>query len=120
MLETLVRPNQPVASVNGVEIGTREYQARVRFERQRLVSTYLQYIQFLQLSPDQNTQASIQSQLIICNHIGSFLRITKTWKHHTRHLYQTQRCRSHYAAVASDNAVAFIDQYWIGKAELSD
>ncbi|MGH2581613.1 MAG: SurA N-terminal domain-containing protein, partial [Anaerolineales bacterium] len=42
-------PSQTVAVVEGHEIKGKEYQARVRLNRNQLVNTYLQYVQMLQL-----------------------------------------------------------------------
>jgi peptidyl-prolyl cis-trans isomerase D len=46
---TLIIPNTSVATVNGEEIITSEYQVRVRLERQRLVNLHTNYLQLLQL-----------------------------------------------------------------------
>ncbi len=46
--EAVIQPDQPVATVNGEVITTREFQARVRYERLQLVNTYLQYFQAYQ------------------------------------------------------------------------
>lgn len=46
-LETWVRPSQPVATVNGVEISTAEFQKRARFSRRFFVQQYLSLYQFL-------------------------------------------------------------------------
>jgi len=49
VLEGAIRPEQPVAIVSGDEILTKDFQARVRFERGQLVSQYLNIYQYLQL-----------------------------------------------------------------------
>ena len=48
--EFLIKPNQTIVTVNDVEIKTREYQKQVRFERQRLVSTYYQFVNLYYLT----------------------------------------------------------------------
>jgi parvulin-like peptidyl-prolyl isomerase len=63
ILEEMVYPSQPIAVVNGEEILTKEYQARVKFERNSLVNQYLQYYQILQFITDQFTQAQYVSQM---------------------------------------------------------
>jgi parvulin-like peptidyl-prolyl isomerase len=45
----ILQPNQPVAIVNGDEIGTREFQVNVRFSRQQLITQYIQTQQFMEL-----------------------------------------------------------------------
>ena len=45
VLEGLIRPNQPIAVVNGEELLTRDFQARVRYERTNMVNSYYQYYQ---------------------------------------------------------------------------
>ncbi len=61
ILQSLVWPNQPVAVVNGEEILTRDFQARVRYERQRLVNNYLNYFQYYQAFQGQD---AFQSQYL--------------------------------------------------------
>jgi parvulin-like peptidyl-prolyl isomerase len=64
IIDQVVTPNQPVATVNGVEISTREFQARVRFERNNLVSQYLNMLDLAnQFGADPNSQAFFTSQL---------------------------------------------------------
>jgi parvulin-like peptidyl-prolyl isomerase len=41
----VIEPNSPIASVNGVEISTRDYQTRVRYERFLLENQYQQILQ---------------------------------------------------------------------------
>ncbi len=47
VLERWVRPAQPVARVNGVEISTEEFQKRARFTRRFYVQQYLSLYQYL-------------------------------------------------------------------------
>lgn len=62
--EVYLQPRQPVASVNGDEISTRDFQAMVRFNRQQLVDSALSTFQFLQMFQDNpETQASFVNQL---------------------------------------------------------
>lgn len=66
VLEGLVRPNQPIVTVNGEELLTKDYQARVRYQRSTLVSSYYQYYQFYlmgQQYQDQTTMAQALNQL---------------------------------------------------------
>jgi peptidyl-prolyl cis-trans isomerase D len=49
VLEGYIHPQQPIAIVSGEEILTKDFQARVRFERGQLVSQYLNIYQYLQL-----------------------------------------------------------------------
>ncbi|MGD8457815.1 MAG: peptidylprolyl isomerase [Anaerolineales bacterium] len=49
VLEGFIHPKQPIAIVAGEEILTRDFQARVRFERGQLVSQYLNIYQYLEL-----------------------------------------------------------------------
>ncbi len=44
--EFFIYPNQPVATVDGEIIYTKDYQARVKFERRQLVSTFSQWYNF--------------------------------------------------------------------------
>ncbi len=46
ILNTFVYPNQPIAYVDGEEILTRDFQARVRFTRGQLIDQYLFYTQY--------------------------------------------------------------------------
>lgn len=64
IIERFVKPGQPVAVVNGVEISTHEFQARVRYERNQLVNQYMNTVQFMQqFGNDPNTQAFFQNSL---------------------------------------------------------
>lgn len=60
----LIRPSQPVATVNGDKISTREFQLNVRFYRQQLINQYLQTKQFMELfSGDQTNQSYFDQSL---------------------------------------------------------
>jgi peptidyl-prolyl cis-trans isomerase D len=57
-------PRQVVAIVEGKEIFGKDYQARVRLNRNQLVNTYLQYVQMLQLfGGDPNFQQQAYTEL---------------------------------------------------------
>jgi hypothetical protein len=45
----ILKPNQPVAVVNGDEISTEEFQQNIRFSRQQLINQYLQTQQFMEM-----------------------------------------------------------------------
>ncbi len=47
--QALLQPNKAVATVNGEKITVKDFQARVRLERQGLISQYIQYLQFGQI-----------------------------------------------------------------------
>ena len=64
IFDQFVTPIQPIATVNGVEISIREFQARVSFERNNLVSQYVSMVDLAnQFGADPNSQAFFQSQL---------------------------------------------------------
>lgn len=58
-----IQPNQPIAVIEGEEIVTKEYQARIRFERQNLVSSYNQFASILQTPLDPFIQSQYQNYL---------------------------------------------------------
>jgi parvulin-like peptidyl-prolyl isomerase len=57
--EGFIRPSQPIAIVMGEEILTKDFQARVRFERGQLINQYLSIYQYMELF---NSDPTIQSQ----------------------------------------------------------
>jgi parvulin-like peptidyl-prolyl isomerase len=62
--QSFFRPRQAVAIVNGDKISTMDFQARVRYTRQGIVSRYNQYVQFAQaFGNDQSTQQMFSDQL---------------------------------------------------------
>ncbi|MBI3159195.1 MAG: peptidylprolyl isomerase [Chloroflexi bacterium] len=64
-LEKWVRPSQPVAVVNGVEISTAAFQKRVRFVRRFYVQQYMTLYQFLSVgSIDPAFASQYQTQLL--------------------------------------------------------
>ena len=50
------QPRQPIAEVNGEKITTKEFQARVVLQRNDLLNTYMQYLQFQQFGMDITAQ----------------------------------------------------------------
>ncbi len=65
--ENVIKPTEPVASVNGVPITTAAFQARVRLARNSLI----QQIQRAQLLNDTQTATSLQNQLADPMGVGS-------------------------------------------------
>jgi parvulin-like peptidyl-prolyl isomerase len=65
ILERLVlQPLQPVATVNGVKITTKDWQARVRYSRQSIIQQYIQTAQLAQaFGSDPSTAQYFQSSL---------------------------------------------------------
>ena len=60
----VIQPRQPVALVGGAEISTREFQARVRYERNQLVNRWLSTQQtMLSFGEDVNAQGFFQNLL---------------------------------------------------------
>ena len=56
--QTLIKPGQPVALVNGDEITTEEFQGLVRYNRHQLVQQYLNTLQTMdQFGDDQSIQS---------------------------------------------------------------
>lgn len=47
--QTVLQARQPVLKVNGEAVSTREFQMRVRIERQRLINSYVEMAQYAQL-----------------------------------------------------------------------
>lgn len=58
----IIRPNQPVAIVNGDEISTEEFQLNVRFYRSQLINQYLQTKQYMELFGDDQANQSYFDQ----------------------------------------------------------
>ena len=52
----IITPNKPVATVNGEEITTSDYQAQVKFERLQLVNQFASTLQFMQSFDDESIQ----------------------------------------------------------------
>lgn len=70
ILNQFVYPSQPILTINGEEILTRDFQTRVKLERDSLVNEYNLYFQFYYTSQDESLQSQyeyflsqIQSQL---------------------------------------------------------
>jgi foldase protein PrsA len=59
----ILTPDKSVAVVNGEEISTRDYQARVKFERLQLVNQFASTLQLMQSFNDENTLQYFQSSL---------------------------------------------------------
>ena len=59
----ILTPDKSVAVVNGDEISTRDYQARVKFERLQLVNQFASTLQLMQSFNDENTLQYFQSSL---------------------------------------------------------
>ncbi len=53
---TYLQERRPVAVVNGEEVSTKEFQARVTLRRNQLLNQYVQYYQFQQMGMDVNAQ----------------------------------------------------------------
>lgn len=64
VLETLVKPSQPIAEVNNSIITTEDFQSRVRYQRYLYTAEYLNTYQFLQGMGDQNSFSYFESYLI--------------------------------------------------------
>ena len=63
LLESVIKPKQPVAQVNDTNISAREFQTWARFNRYQLVSQYTSYYEFMRSFSDANTQSMFESQL---------------------------------------------------------
>ncbi len=62
--QLVIKPNQPVASVNGNEISAREFQALARYQRSNIVQQWMQYYQFMQMfGSDPQTQQYFKQNL---------------------------------------------------------
>ena len=62
--EYVIIPNRPVAIVNGEEITSDQYKARVKFDRLQLTNQYDNMLQFAQsLGGDESTQSYFQNTL---------------------------------------------------------
>jgi peptidyl-prolyl cis-trans isomerase D len=60
----VIGPNGPVAMVEGKEILGRDFQAKVKINRNQLVNNYMQYVQTMQLfGDDPNFQQQVLAQL---------------------------------------------------------
>ncbi|HEY9088096.1 MAG TPA: peptidylprolyl isomerase [Anaerolineaceae bacterium] len=76
--QTLIKPNRPVAKVDGEAISLKAFQSRVKFSRIQMINQYQQYYQFSQyFGQDPNTGyfastlQSLSSQLQDTNSMGS-------------------------------------------------
>ncbi len=77
--QTVLQARQPIVNVDGSVLTTREFQVRVKVQRQQLINQYLQYQQLAQMfgidpTTDQSlssTFSNIQSQLDDPNTIGN-------------------------------------------------
>lgn len=76
--QTLIKPNRPVAKVDGENISLKAFQSRVKFSRIQLINQYEQYYQFSQYFGQDpatgyfgSTLTSIESQLTDTNSLGS-------------------------------------------------
>ena len=64
IIEGFIHPNQPIATVIGEDILTKDFQARVRFERGQLYSQYMNILQYMEFfGSDPNIQSQYQSLL---------------------------------------------------------
>ncbi|MHA2428595.1 MAG: SurA N-terminal domain-containing protein, partial [Candidatus Hermodarchaeia archaeon] len=64
VLETLVKPSQPIAEVNNSIITTEDFQSRVRYQRYLYTAEYLNTYQFIQGMGDQNSFSYFESYLL--------------------------------------------------------
>lgn len=58
--EFMIKPAQPVAIVNSVEITTEEFAARVRYERGQMVNLFNTYYQYYQFTQDPGLEQQLQ------------------------------------------------------------
>jgi len=63
ILEGIVKPRQPIATVDETTITTKQFQSFVRYQRYRLVTEYLNTYQFIQNMDDPNSFAYFESYL---------------------------------------------------------
>ncbi len=62
--QQVLKPQQPVAQVDGINIPLKEWQAFTRFDRVQIINQYMQYYQFAQMfGSDPNTSTQIQQYL---------------------------------------------------------
>jgi parvulin-like peptidyl-prolyl isomerase len=64
VLETLVKPSQPIAEVNDTVITTAGFQSRVRYQRYLYTAEYLNTYQFIQGMGDPNSFSYFESYLV--------------------------------------------------------